>query len=226
VDIALGPDGHDLLVVGTSQLYLVDPVTLDTRAIVDLPRFLGGTTSQLAAMNDGRVVVRDIQQTYSLLTGTFSPIFLPGGVVDASPDGSRLMMGSISNGPSEIAWYDAGPDLLSTATIAEGYFGACLSRGGSRTVIGDVVRNASLAMLGGLPRPATEVSPDGTSAFVPDFGPTRVRVFDLSAAGPGFPELSPITPADDPLASRAKISLDGRTLFLLGQAFFLVLPIP
>jgi hypothetical protein len=226
LDIALGPDGHDLLVACKSELQLVDPVTLDTRAIVELPRPLGETTGQLAVLNDGRVALRDLGQTYSLLTGEFAPIPVRGAAFEASPDGRRILMGGFGSGPTELAWYDAGPDLLSTLVVPDGLFSVSLSNSGARAVISGVVRDAGLARLGTLPVTISSVSPDGTRAFAMDFGPTRVRVFDLTGRGPTFPELTPITPADDPLAARLAVSLDGRTLFLFGQAFFLVLPVP
>jgi hypothetical protein len=241
-DIALSPDGKELLVLTTEQLYRVDPVTLATISSVVVPGFSGGTASQLAVANDGKVIVRDAGRTYSLLDGTFTPLQGVLGMVriDMSPDGSRATTGAATNaGDIPLSFYDSSTGEVHTTTAFQYYSPGSLTRAATKSLSGEFVRNADFSVFGELrdgafPILGDVLAPDGDHVYIFRFSQggsspvASVRVFDSRLSTPVLPELSPITlpQADDPGIARVLISLDGKTLFLVGDKHFVVQPLP
>lgn len=230
-DIALSPDGRVLLVLTSNQLLLVDPVTLVVQQGVSLPAgSVTGSSLQLAALNDGTVIVQSLQQGYSLVTGTFRSLAIGWNLlaVDASADGSRAVMGAaVNDGSVPFTYYDASSGTVITTAVRQYYSPGTLSRTASKLLSGSTLWDGGFTALGTLPY-RSFLMPDGNRAFAAGTG--AVRVFDLTSAGPAFTELSQVPVPDDPGFSSGRVrmaaSLDSRTLFLVGPARFVVLPVP
>jgi hypothetical protein len=232
LDIAMSPDGTELLVLSLSKLYRVDPVTLATNSSTDLPAGAQlGNARQLAVANDGKVIIRDLKKTYSLITNSFSPLSFPTPTVgiDMSPDGSRAAMGEATNqGDVPLSYYNASTGTIQVTTAFQYYSPGSFSRTASKLLSGNIVRDSNFSVIGELPVLADVLSPDGNRVYVYDYSLKKVHVFDVSGGGPSFPELASITqpPSDYPGVNRAALSLDSQTLFLVGEAKFIVQPVP
>jgi hypothetical protein len=197
---------------------------------VNLSNFPGGTASQLAVANDGKVIIRSANQVYSLLDGTFSPLQFPSAIgIDMSPDGSRATMGDASESP--LSFYDSSTGTVQPTTAIQYYSPGSLSRTATKFVSGQFVRNADFSLFGEL-RDGNDVifgdtlAPNGERVYTFNYSPVQVKVFDVRVASPTLPVTSTITPTVNPGAVRMRVSLDSRTLFILGESQFIVQPVP
>jgi hypothetical protein len=241
VDIAMSPDGRELLVLTRDQLHRADPVTLVSNSSLTVPNFAVGTASQLAVANDGKVIIRDASRAYSLVDGTFTtlPSMATHVGIDMSPDGSRATMGAATNGfDIPLSYYDSTTGTLHTTGAFQYYSPGSLDRHATKSLSGEYVRNADFTVFGVLQIAGTPVlgdvlSPDGERAYVFQYNSGgspagTIHIFDARVSAPVLLELTPITiqAADSPGAMRMRISLDSRTLFLLGKDHFVVQPVP
>ena len=240
-DIALSPDGSELLVACTDTLYRVDPVTLATRSTITLTVPLGGTASAIAVTNDGTVITAS-NQAVSLLTGSIAaaPFAFTPTAVDGSLDGSRVVAGfADASNMTALNYYDAASGTVQTTSALQYDAHATLSRDASKLYSSGYVRNGSFALIGQISVSGANrelLSPDGGRLYLPDYtipnpsdyttASTGLRIFDVSGAGPTFPELTPIMPTNNPGFAVLGVSLDGKTVFLIGNNAFVVQPVP
>ncbi|GFE84087.1 hypothetical protein GCM10011487_60870 [Steroidobacter agaridevorans] len=242
VDIAMSPDGRELLVLSSGRLHRADPVTLVSTSSVAVPNFNSVTTSQLAVANDGKVIIRDSARVYSLLDDTFTT--LPGMTgyngINMSPDGSRATMGAATNSfDIPLSYYDSATGTLNTTNAFQYYSPGSMDRHATKSLSGPYVRNDDFSVfgelrLGGGSLLGDVLSPDGERVYVFRYGtgsnPTgTIRIFDARVSQPVLPELTPpitIPASDYPGGTQLRISLDSRTLFLLGEDHFVVQPVP
>lgn len=234
LDIALSPDGKELIVLCQDFLHRVDPQSLAILTSTALPATVGGTVSQLAVTNDGKVIIRSLRKIYSLRSKNFTPLVIPTETVgiDASPDGSRAVMGEATNsGDVPFSYYDASTGTMHVTALRRYYSGARFDRLAKKMLSDFELFDSNFQLLGAL-RPGEFVvglTPDGDRAYTLSFtGSTQLTVYayDVSVAMPTFPTPSPIVPTDYPGVARGILSLDGRTAFLVGDEKFVVLPLP
>lgn len=242
IDIAMSPDGSELLVLTYGQLHRADPVTMAPTSNVAVPNFDVGTASQLAVANDGKVIIRDSARAYSLIDGTFTtlPSMSAHVGIDMSPDGSRATMGAATNQfDIPLSYYDSTTGTLHTTNAFQYYSPGSLERHATKSLSGEYVRNADFSVfgqlqIGGIPVLGDVLSPDGERVYVFQYGSggspvATIRIFDARVPALLLPELTPpitIPASDHPGAMRLRISLDSRVLFLLGDDHFVVQPVP
>lgn len=230
-DAVLAPDESTLAVLTTSDLLLVDPVTLDTTRTIPLPGALSGTSSQLAVTNDGLVMVQTLRKAWSLRDeGWVSMPFLDYGLgLGASADGSRVIWGEATNG-SDVPYrfYDAATGLRTISATRQHYSRGKVSRHAERSIVNSYVLDHDLALLwSGLPVSSHvgDLSPDGRWACGYDAAANRVRCFDLDTPPP-YLERAAITPAAAPGGvTRAVMDPAGDFLFLVGEQRLVVVDV-
>lgn len=237
-DIAMSPDGRELLVLTETHLHRLDPVSLFIQGSAELPERLSGSASQLAVANDGQVLVLGLNRRYSLLNNAFTalPMFGMAGI-DISADGSRAVMGAATNsGDVPLSYYDAGTGAVLSTNAFQYYASGSLSRSGSKLVAGSFVRDSGFSVFGelrnnGLALAGDVIDPSGSTVYSyagisePWQLNAAIRVFDARASAAVLPELSSITLADSPGRARLLVSQDGRTLFVVGDERFVVQPL-
>jgi hypothetical protein len=228
-DIAMSPDGKHLIALGTSRLWLLDPVTFATQEYVDLTQTGLGTAGQLGVANDGKVLIRDLGVAYSLVTKTFSPARFPPSIgIVFSADGSRAVVGDANNSASvPLSIYDAGTGLITPSRAFEYFQLPSLDRTGARYFAGGNLRDQNLTLIGGVPTYLGYMRPDAKRAYETGSSDrTHIRVFDLIGNGPSFPQLADIVLPDTVDGYWLHASLDSRYLFIPGPDKFIVLPLP
>jgi hypothetical protein len=233
-DFALSPDGKDLLVLTTSTLYILDPVTLNVVLGVNLSRPTNGYLQELAVMNNGDVLIVSSGLVYSLPRKSFRNLTLGGGGIAASLDGSRAYFGFF-NSP-DIANYNASTGLVSSAVPRQQFVAARVNRDGARLLTSGILYNSNLSAIGrnnsnfAFLADADSLSPDGTRVYEYEYGstPTKIHVLDgTTVTNPNqLNELSTIPLADNPGVAHSIVSLDGKALFIVGDQKFIVQPVP
>jgi len=230
-DIAFTPDGKSLLVLCESQLLFVDPVSLSTQNFVDFPSWVGGTGHQMVVTNNGQVLMPGNARKYSLMHKTLTAMNLPQttAVADISGDGSMAVMGYYPDQP--IVYYDAASDSVQWTSVTGYAFPCTLDRSATKVVMGNAVRDRSMAKVGQLSVTPTGffgttcLSPDGNRFYAADSQTNVIRVFDVSGSGPAYPELSPVPNSANGSTPHLLTSPDGKYLFSYGNSI-LVLPLP
>jgi len=245
LDIALTPDGLELIAVSPSSLYHIDAATftisrqITHAAGLPLLTFFS-SFDKLAMGNDGNVLVFVNSPAlkpylYNVLTQTFTqaPIFnLPDSSVIAtagSIDGSRVLFGT--GAQPNLYFYDAATAQIASAVQGLVINRLALDRTGTISVVDGVAYNRTFTILGsgGINLSRAAVSPDGTRGYgvVPadSLGPV-LHTYDLTGSGT-FTQL-PTIPLPDTPGERlvVGISSDGRTVFVASDTKFIVQPLP
>ena len=228
-DIAMSPDGKYLIALGTSRLWLLDPVDFSTIGFTDLTQTGLGTAGQLGVADDGRVLVRDYGVAYSLVTKAFTPAVFPAGIgIVFSIDGSRGIVGDANTSDTiPLSIYDASTGFISPSQTLEYFQLPSMDRTGARYFAGGNLRDQNLVLIGGVPTFLGYMPPDGKHAYdVDSANMAHIRSFDLSGNGPSFQRLDDIVIADALETFWLRASLDSRYLFIPGPTKFVVVPLP
>jgi hypothetical protein len=221
MEIALTPDGKSLLVLCSSQMLYVDPVTLAVTDSADAGDEYG-SGHQTVVTNSGQVVIAGMSTAFSLLDRTSRYLDLPPAtdMADASADGSFAIMGYYDTTP--MATYDASTDAAVT-TSRLGYTApVSLDRSASKILMGNTILSPALVKAGQVGASTSGasgnavLSQDGTRVYIQDASTHAIRVFDVSGSGPDYPELPPVAIPDNGSSNYLLLSPDGKTLFSLG----------
>ena len=254
-DMALSPDGTELLKTGSGLITRFDPASMGEISVVPTTAALGGNSmGPIAFANDGHAIGTLFAAptniySYDMLTHLVTPLGIDPkwGQRDvvASGDGGKLVLAfrptDLSGAP--IVTYDASTATLATSpAVTTESNRVTLSRTGARAVIrtnsipGTTrVYDGSLVLLGTLPSNIGRVvfSPDERYAYGYDIGARTIRKFDLDdpdGVG-GFTEIGsgtapPGLPTTLLAAPQLAISPDGGWLFVAGDANLVVMPAP
>lgn len=225
-DIAMSPDGKELLVVSSDTLYHVNPETMETIKTVDLPFQINGSSGQVATLNTGELMFVENRQVYSLIDGTFSASPNQGRVVgiSVSPDKGFAVTGDTNNPDiNPLRFYNT--ELGSWVNTTSGTYHNGRSthqRHGEVSLISSMLYDKHLNLLGEMPvaSDSAVMSPDGRYVYALNYLAKNIQVFDISIPA-AYVELAPIE-ISYPGVARLAISLDGNNLFLVGEDLLVV----
>ena len=246
-DFALTTDGAQLLVINTTQLIPVDPVTLTAGTAIDAPTLAeGATLKNIVVNNVNRATITAAQGAtatplydYDVATGTLAK--LEGALINATPgiSGNGAIVALTQGDPSltaapSVLIADASTGTISATGLAimQNSVPPVLDRNVSRLILaGRRVYNAALVLQGLIPETtaAVAISPDGKRAYTYDTAANAVLVFDISATKEGgdYTATSTIALAGLPGSNlRMTLSFDGKTLFIAGATQLVVQPTP
>lgn len=240
-DIALAPDGKSLLVLA-GDLYLVDPVTMNTLSSVVLDL----NAESVAVLNDGEVFLCESSNlllpyvpcsSYSLVNGgdlkfatPFGPFSLDKNWLDTSPDGGRIVSGNRSSATSvSLTYYDTPNELWSYMDLNTTYAGfSQFSTHADRQFIGDVLYDKDFNAIGQVPTgfvvsSGNAMSKDGSTLYGFDASTSQLQIVDVSAA----PPFSNITsfPIANPGAHLSTVNVSASHMFKVGENLFMVINI-
>jgi hypothetical protein len=227
-DIALTPDESSLIVLTDTQLLLVNPLTMMTTKIVNLPAAFSGISRQLAVMNNGLVIIQALfGKAYSLRTDSFvtvSGLNVADGGIQASRDGSRAIFGVPTNSGSEpYRYYDASTGSIFVSATKEHYSSGAYSRHAERAFVNSFLLDTNLAKLGTLAVASTsgDIGPDGNRVYGVDFSgtaPFPLRIFDVSGI------TTELTPRSTGSSGIGQVAVDprGQFVFFVGEDKFVV----
>jgi len=248
-DIAITPDGKELIALSGSSLYHIDLGAWSITKQLDissLPFPLNiSSFSRVGMSNDGNALL-DVGTSfissfrYNVLTGDLVQIpSPPGGLFLSIPlvssmDGSRILVGQNGiTGPLKLFYFDTSLSLFVQAFPDRPASRMSYDRTGSNSIIDGTVFDRQFQALGSNPFQlnASMISPDGTRGYGVDAGenPAVLHTFDLTSQNGtgGFIELAPIPLADLPGQQiELGITPDGKTVFISGDAKFIVQPVP
>jgi len=248
LDIAMSPDGLELIAITPSTLYHIDlgnwtiSLQFDISTVVSVPQNVA-TFVHLAMGNDGNalVFVHGAAQrvfVYNVLTThTFVPLVTFNDFFDtviapvSSIDGRRILVGTGS--PSNLYYFDTSLARMIPAVPGFGTNRLAYDRTGTNSLIDGTAYNRQFQVLGtgGINLSHAAISPDGTRGYgvVPGENPSILRTYDLTnPIGGVFSEIGTgITLPDLPGEFLAiGITPDGRTVFVSGEKNFIVQPLP
>jgi len=226
-DIAMTPDGKELLVLTSDQLLHVNPETMTTNSVVNLPFSVGGTALQMGVLNHGKVIFIGAQRTYSLLDNNFGSFSLTGRTVGiaTSPDGSRAITGDTNNPDSNpLRYYDSSTNQWIVTGAGYYYLRGKLDQHGKRLFVSNRLFDENISILGELPAGFVSsggtISYDGEKVYIHDLSAKQIKGSDISGLPPFV--VSESIDIDDPGISRMVINQDGSFLFLVGEKRFVV----
>jgi hypothetical protein len=242
-DIALTPNGKELIAVSATTLYHVDlasfTVTRQTTA-TELGILLSEFT-RIAMANDGNALLCTGSlcsfYTYNVLSHTATRLLVPSdfvGAMAASGDSSRIVIApSSSSSPSQrVSYYDSSAGTISSTPLF-GVSAACISvdRIASRAALQGTIINGQFVNQGSIVGTCPTVSPDGSRAHI--YYPNTIRLlrtFDLlSPINGGFTEIGTgaVIPDDASFFGPVlTITPDGGTVFVSGDLKLIVQPVP
>jgi hypothetical protein len=248
LDIAMTPDGLELIAVSASTLYHIDLATWSISYQVSISSAFPfplniATFNRLSMSNDGNALVFLAAPPirpflYNVLTRTFTELpiisITISSVVAArsSLDGSRILFGV---GPSPaLYYYDASLAQIVLAVPGLVVNRLAYDRTGTISIADGTAYDRQFNVLGsgGLNLSHPAISADGTRGYgvLPGESPATLRIYDLTSTdGLGhFTEILPeITLPDVPGDSIVVgISDDGGTVFVAGPKNFIVQPLP
>ncbi|MFT3913641.1 MAG: hypothetical protein QM704_05920 [Anaeromyxobacteraceae bacterium] len=247
---ALTPDGATLLVLAGEDLWEVDPAafTKPSAPVASLSSWhLATGTWRLAMAADGIAILgpsnsawagtclRYVVRTQELLWGGGCGADSEADLA-ASRDGERIVFAA---GTEILTSYDASGGGMAVKALAANVpvFHPVLDRTGRRylpsTVGAGQLRDENLDPIPGTLGAGTlaaALSDGGDRVFTWDAS-GKVRVWDVSAPvadGGTYPEVGlGVTPVALPGANpRAALSVDGKTLYLVGDTALVVVPLP
>jgi hypothetical protein len=251
-DIALTPDGREIIAISTSTLYHIDPVALtviDTKPLSSTVVGAAGLHDffRIAMPNDGNalVILGDqwtIANRYNVLTKSFAGVNGWPTIYSARPtssaDGSRILIRPFGLSPPPHMYYlDVSSGQFVETAAPSGAYYASYDRIGMNSLVGTTVYDMSFAPLGSTNNLNFGViSPRGGRGygFVPGApaGGT-LHVYDLkSPSGGGFAEIGTgIAVPDSPggvfyTYPMLGIASDGGAVFVIGNQHFIVQPVP
>jgi hypothetical protein len=247
LDIAMTPDGLELIAITGSTLYHIDLTSwtisnqISVSSAFSFPLSLG-TFGKLSMSNDGNALVflgpNPIRAfLYNVLKHTFTEIPMPAlqsQIITArsSIDGSRILIGV--GLPANLYYYDSSQSQIVSAVPGLVVNRLACDRTGTNSIVDGTGYDRQFQALGSvvlnLNFPA--ISPDGHRGYgaLPAESPPTLRTYDLTSTdGAGhFVEITPeITLADTPGNSAVLgISDDGGTVFVAGEKNLVVQPVP
>lgn len=228
-DLALTPDGQELIAITRDQIFHVDPLTFKTKKVVNLPARLGGIyTGQMVVTNNGIAIIRSLEKKYSIKTSEFSDAGpLGDSIVDISLDGSRAVVGDSPNSSiveSPFRFYDAYSDeVVSTNLNVYNYGYSKIDMHGNKLLISDKLYDRNFNLLGTVPLMTnwSAVAPDGKTAYGYNFQMGRVDAVNLVGLPPftvnGYFEINEF--------GNVITTQDGGTVFIVGANYFMVRPV-
>ena len=246
-DIAATPDGRELIALSPSTLYHIDLDTWTISNQIDISTlpfpFNQSSFSRIAMSNDGNALVYVGTSfitpfRYNVLTRALVEVPSPqgglyGGITPVSSmDGSRILVGQ--NGispPLKLYYFDTSLSQFVQALPDLTVNRMTYDRTGSNSIIDGTVFDRQFQTLGSAPINLSHsaISPDGTRGYgVDPDAPTVLHTYDLASPnGSGFTELAPITLPDSPGEQIVLgVTPDGKTVFISGDARFIVQPVP
>ena len=248
LDIAMSPDGLELIAITPSTLYHIDlgnwtiSLQFDISTVVSVPQNVA-TFVHLAMGNDGNalVIVHGAPQrvfVYNVLTThTFVPLVTFNDFFDtliacvSSMDGSHILIGTGS--PSNLYYFDTSLAQMVPAVPGLATNRLAYDRAGTNSLVDGTAYNRQFQVLGtgGINLSHAAISPDGTRGYgvVPGENPPILRTYNLTnPVGGVFSEIGAgITLPDLPGEFLAMgITPDGRTVFVSGEKNFIVQPLP
>jgi hypothetical protein len=250
-DIALTPDGRELIALTSSTLYHVDLVAWNTTYQIDVtaafPTYPESLSkfSRVSMTNDGRAVLllgsgSNSVYRYDVLAKTFTKVpdfgnALYGEITPAtSLDGSRILLGQNGiTGPLKLYVFDATTSQFAQALPDLTVNWMSYDRTGTKAVIDGYAYDRQFKTLGFAPDLVHgAVSPDGSRGYgymYLDSGGT-LATFDLDATnGDGtFKQVGPKISIPDKLGlyGSMTVSNDGKTVFFSGEEHVIVQPLP
>jgi hypothetical protein len=247
-DIALTPDGEELLVMSDEEIDHYDP---DDWTILATASIL--TDRDDGAWHEGNYRLFDlvVANDGTAIVGTDSSNNVASPVYFYDIDTRRFRVGpnlylahSARSGDGSLVmvspgrYYDASTGELSLTDVPWNPYIGALDRTGDRILTSRRLFDGGFAPLGDLsdafPGPAgAALSPDGRTAYAHWVDELVVRVYDVSGPGfnPAYPQIAQVPLAGDPggpSVVRAAMSMDGRTLFLAGSTGpnVVIVPLP
>lgn len=250
-DIALTPDGREIIAVSINTLYHIDPDTLtvlDTRPLSAAVGTFGGQNFEnIAIGNDGTALVFIGNQwgavnRYNLRTRTFTDANFSFQIYGARPlssaDGSRILIRGIGLSSTQNLWYydvSVG-QFVNTGVAATGIY-ASYDRTASNLLMDREAYNRNFSSLGSMAGLAASViSPDGARGygFVAGSPGGTLRTYDLTSpngsggfteigSGTGIPDSPGIVFISGPLVG---ITSDGGAVIITGHQNFIIQPTP
>jgi hypothetical protein len=254
-DVALTPDGKQLVAISTDRLHRVD---LASFAVVEsrtgeqlgLGWYDKDKLTSVVVTNDAQAMVLVGSgwyqlYRYDLVAGGALHYVSNYSVYGASAphdlavslNGDRILSGDAGSSPANFAVYDATDRTVTTPSAQVVYY-VTLDRTGSRIGAAGLVYDGSFVSLGYAENWRMTVNPDGTRAYGLDpnlgypptpAGPPIVHTFDITGSSVvelGTTSLSPSPGASSGNPNLMVVSLDGGTLFVEGPSGISVLPAP
>lgn len=247
-DIALTPDGRELIAISATVLYHIDLSSFTIASQMDISTAFTYPYSfdnfyHIAMGNDGDAIVLigsswSTPFRYNVRTKTFAqgPGFsssFASAAIKASADGSRMIIGQNGITPEQPSFlYIVSQRLFTGATGPESISRISYDRTGTTSIIDGTVYNKQFVRQGLLGGFIPAISPDGTRGYAYVFTPSggMLRTYDLTTpnGSDGFVEIgSGIAIPDSPGASMyLEVSADGRAVFITGDEKFIVQPLP
>jgi hypothetical protein len=253
--IALSPDGTEILKANHYQMGHISTATFTkTDNVSAMPDLGVPTLNTISMANDGSVIGNATNQAgwdgyykYDVLNRAFFKISTPAGFTNpinrnsfaGSADGSKLLIAPLTTAPDIWYYYKSSDSTfvataLHTLNIYGGSSSVSVSRNGSRSIIENVVYDASFSALGTLlpswnSNDTVVISPDGTTAYTYIKSTGMVHKYDLtSVSGGAFAEMGTGTSVPDAPGDGISmaISPDGGNLFIAGTALVIIMAAP
>ena len=232
LDIALTTDESLLVVLTSSQLLLVDPVTMTTTKTVALPQTAGGYQRDVAVTNNGLIIIQSIGSAYSLSSNTFTAIPGVGGgaFITASRDGSRAIFGSAAGVTQPFQYFNTSTNAIFTSTTAGQMQLPGYSRHAERAYVTTLILDANLSTIGTVNQPSYsgDISPDGNTAFALDY-PANSNVdlhkYDLTKS-PFVESVQTLGTVSALGIGRIAVDPRGNALYVLSEKSFQVISNP
>lgn len=238
VDIAMTPDGRELVAVSLNTIYHVDLNTWTISSqlpIASATPYNNSDFGQLAMGNNGDALVFGTQWSipyrYNVLTKRFSSTgssMFWSVRASTAGDGSRIFITQNSNYPAQYYDVSQGQFVSTGYNLTNSY--TAYDRTGSILITGGSVYNRQFVLLGtsnDLVR--SVVSADGTRGYGLATG-NILRTYDLTSpnGSGGFTQVGtgiaiPDLPGD---FATLGISSDGGVVFISGEDNFIVQPVP
>jgi len=241
-DMALAPGNDRLIVTTDAGLVHIDLDSFTITKTVVEPFSAGDRFTGIAFSNTGLglLSVRNPRFTgftplyfYNIVDDSFTRGRSYYGIsLGASRDGSRVIFGEGGITSPDVFYYDASTGIVNNTLLTTGATKVVIDRRATRSIhTPRDVYGSTFMLQGSLGNSvvARTISDDGTRAYVLRTD-NAVYIYDLTApSGTGFTQVgAAITLTDLPGGSlpQIAISIDGNTLYIIGNASFIIQPVP
>ena len=245
--VALDPEGETFYAhTITTHILGIDTTSLAKTDLLNTGNGYNSASKSAAMANNGKMLIaRNFSSQSAIYT---SDVAIDGSTTveslynSFSDSANRISKGSLNgnrvyfvsqNNNAFVRYYDASSEQLITTALSVQASSISVDRDGDRIIFGSNVYNGNMNFLGTLPlTQANVISADGMSAYTFDSDVTGAtfRKFDLTSpdGSGGFNEVGTGTQVSGNAVTSPQmtISQDGGTLFVIGEATFIVQPAP